>query len=92
MIDRIAGVSGTDSLSLEKIITQKWAALFMQSEPWNDWRRTGIPALYSPIGNPLGEGKFPLRYPYTQKERTLNSANIPDEGAQPALKPVWWAQ
>jgi len=92
IVDQIANVSITDSLTLEKVITQKWAALFMQSEPWNDWRRTGIPSLDSPIGNPLGEGKFPLRYPYTQKERTLNSANIPDEGTQPALKPVWWAQ
>jgi hypothetical protein len=92
IVDRIAAVSTTDSLTLEKVMTQKWVALFMQSESWNDWRRTGIPSLDSPIGNPLGEGKFPIRYPYPQKERTLNSANIPDEGSQPALKPVWWAQ
>lgn len=91
VVDRLAKVSATDSLNLEKLITQKWAALFMQSEPWNDWRRTGFPQLQSPLGNPLGT-EIPRRYPYTQKERTLNSANVPDEGAQPALKRVWWDQ
>ncbi len=91
IVDRIANISATDSLNLEKVITQKWAALFMQSEPWNDWRRTGFPKIQPAQGNPLGD-KFPVRYPYTQKERTLNSANIPDEGAIPALKPVWWNQ
>lgn len=92
IVDRIAKVSDTDSLNMEKLITQKWAALFMQSEPWNDWRRTGFPQLQSPLGNPLPGSELPRRYPYTQKERTLNSANIPDEGASPALKRVWWDQ
>lgn len=77
------------SLTLQKIMNQKWVALFCNAEAWTDWRRTGFPILEAASSNSL-DGKIPVRYPYPQKERTLNGSNVPDESAKPALKQVWW--
>lgn len=58
---------GAGSLTLDHIMTQKYIALFMDPEVFNDWRRTGIPAL-----TPNAGGNIPRRFPYPQQEVNLN--------------------
>jgi hypothetical protein len=73
------------TISLEKIIRQKYVALFTQLEPYNDWRRTGFPVL---TPNSAGvEPKIPLRLPSSQEERLYNpNATIVTD----IYAPVWW--
>ncbi|MBP7272462.1 MAG: SusD/RagB family nutrient-binding outer membrane lipoprotein [Saprospiraceae bacterium] len=59
------------TISLEKILTQKYIALYTQPESFADWRRTGIPNI--PLAD--GQTKFPRRFPYPQSERLYNSPN-----------------
>lgn len=59
---------GAGSLTLSHIITQKYIALFMDPEVFNDWRRTDLPAL-----TPNAGGNIPRRFPYPQQELNLNS-------------------
>lgn len=61
------------TISLEKIITQKYIALYSTVVPYDDYRRTGYPAL-TPVP---GAGNIPLRFPYPQTEISYNSANVP---------------
>lgn len=72
--------------TLEKVMTEKWMALFGSLEPYNDYRKTGFPAL---TVNPSGRlNVIPKRFPTPQAERVGNR-NAP----VPALtEPVWWAQ
>lgn len=69
-------------LSLDKIMTQKYIALFTNPEVFNDWRRTGIPAL-----TPNSGTQVPRRFLYPQTERDLNT-NSP-KGLTLYSK-VWW--
>jgi hypothetical protein len=74
------------TITLEKIMYQKWVALFIQCEAFADWRRTGLPAL---VPNSNGNiQSIPVRYIYPQSERLYNAANFP--GTQPLTAPVWW--
>jgi len=72
--------------TLEKIMTEKWMALFGSLEPYNDYRKTGFPTL---TVNPSGRlNVIPKRFPTPQTERVGNR-NAP----VPALtEAVWWAQ
>ena len=46
---------GSTEQKLEKIITQKWIALFPNGqEAWSEWRRTGYPKLHQVIKNNSG--------------------------------------
>ena len=56
------------TVTLKEIITQKYIALFTDPEVFNDWRRTGIPALKPNIGSTI-----PRRFLYPQGELDLNS-------------------
>ena len=58
---------GSGSLTLELIMTQKYIALFMEPELFNDWRRTGFPVLTPNAGSTI-----PRRFPYPQQELNLN--------------------
>lgn len=65
---------------LNVIITEKYVVNFSTGvEPWNDYRRTGYPAL---TPHPEGDratnpgGGIPRRMPYAENERLLNT-NIP---------------
>jgi hypothetical protein len=67
-----ANAAETDAtISLEKIMTQKYIALYYQTETWNDWRRTGFPALIPSDG----QSKIPTRWPMSQSERFYNADN-----------------
>ncbi len=75
------------SISLEKIMTHKYVALFTQFEVYNDWRRTNIPAL---TPNPNGETTaIPRRLPTPQTERLYNE-NAPNPVISDITLPVWW--
>ena len=73
------------TISLEKIMTQKYVAMFTQPEVWADWRRTNIPAL---TPNPDGEvASIPRRLLTAQSERLYNTNAVL---VTDILKPVWW--
>jgi hypothetical protein len=73
----------------ENILTEKWKALFGQIEPYNDYRRTGIPALVPrPEAAGAARSYIPKRFPLVQEERLYNP-NITPVGLD---VPVWWAQ
>lgn len=78
---------------LAMIMEQKYIALFCQSEPYTDFRRTGLPALTpKPNGatavNPNGE--IPRRLIYPQTERLYN--NKFPQPAPNMQDRFWWDQ
>jgi hypothetical protein len=78
--------SETDmTITLEKIMNQKYLALFVNVEAWSDWRRTGFPSLI-PNSNASVQG-IPRRYPTVLDERNYNPNAIV---ISDILKPVWW--
>jgi hypothetical protein len=75
------------SISLEKIMTEKNVAMFLQAEGYTDWRRTGFPTL---AANPNAAlSGIPRRLPTPQQERLYNSNAIV---VSDILSPVWWDQ
>ncbi len=75
------------TITLDKIMTQKYIALFTQPEVWSDWRRTGLPVL-SPNPNAVVNG-IPRRLvtPFDERINNPNATVISD-----ILLPVWWDQ
>lgn len=87
------------STSLERIITQKWIALYPDGqEAWSEFRRTGFPNIFKVVNN-LGSGISTdlqiRRSPFPQNEYLNNSAAVtqglsllggPDTGGTP----LWW--
>ena len=65
---------GSGGLTLEHVMTQKYIGLFLQPEVYNDFRRTGIPAL-----TPVSGTAVPVRWDYPSNEYLFNS-NL-DEGS-----------
>jgi hypothetical protein len=63
---------------LREILTEKYIALFLTIEPWNDYRRTCFPNL-TPTVNGV---KIPARLPYDARERQTNTS-IPPAQNQP---------
>tara|TARA_R110001583_G_scaffold34847_5_gene116619 strand:+ start:5199 stop:6659 length:1461 start_codon:yes stop_codon:yes gene_type:complete len=85
--------TANQSTALEQIATQNWIALFSQGvESWNEWRRTGYPALDPAAEADLNE--IPSRYNYPTLESSLNTANynaaVSAQGADNLTTPVWW--
>ena len=62
------------TISLGKIMTQKYIALFTQPETWTDWRRTDFPTLKPNPSSSLPG--IPRRLPTSVDERTYNSNAI----------------
>lgn len=62
---------------VERLMTHKYVALFLQPETFSDWRRTGIPTL-TPATDNVTSGVIPRRWPYPQGELNANSNNVPD--------------
>jgi hypothetical protein len=62
--------------AIEKIVSQKYAAFFMNSgmEAYFNWRRTGFPAFSTGAGNG-NSGRIALRWLYPATERTANATN-----------------
>lgn len=73
------------SITLEKIMTQKYIAMLTQPEAWTDWRRTDFPVLEP---NPDGDvADIPRRLPTCRSERNYNTNAIV---ISDILTPVWW--
>ncbi|NML36480.1 SusD/RagB family nutrient-binding outer membrane lipoprotein [Chitinophaga sp. G-6-1-13] len=83
-----AYASETDAtITLEKIMNQKYVALFAQIESYADWRRTGFPVLTPNPENVLNKPAIPRRFPTDINERLYNPNTI---RVNDILKPVWW--
>ncbi len=74
------------TITLEKIMNQKYLSSFLQIETFTDWRRTGFPTLTLATGAFTTE--IPRRYPYPSLERLYNGANMP-KGIT-IVNRVWW--
>lgn len=72
--------------ALEQIISEKYIADFLSIETWNDWRRTGFPAL-SLAQNPYTT-YIPRRWPYSFTEVTTNPQ--PEQQGVTTATRVWW--
>ena len=73
------------TITLNKIMMEKYVALFTQIETWTDWRRTNIPTL---MANPSGAvSGIPRRLPTSRDERLYN-ANATVVGN--ILQHVWY--
>lgn len=62
---------------LQRIITQKWIAMFPEGqEAWSEFRRTGYPKLFPVADNRsdgiIPEGEFIKRLRFTEEERNTN--------------------
>ncbi|MGN6639670.1 MAG: SusD/RagB family nutrient-binding outer membrane lipoprotein [Mucilaginibacter sp.] len=92
--------SATQEQKLERIITQKWLAIFPDGqEAWADYRRTGYPKLF-PVANNFSGGTISTetqvrRLPYPASEYTNNKPAVtqavgllggPDNGGTR----LWW--
>ncbi|MCT4590875.1 MAG: SusD/RagB family nutrient-binding outer membrane lipoprotein [Carboxylicivirga sp.] len=84
-----------DEERLEIIMMQKYIAVYMEnSEPYNDWRRTGYPAFTSEIWEAnMDHGGFqnttaPLRYIYPLSSYQRNEDNTPQVDMWEDK--VWW--
>jgi len=93
--------AATPEKNLERIITQKWIAMFPTGgwEAWTEYRRTGYPRLFPVVvNNSGGDISTDLqirRIQYPSTEYTGNAAGVaqgvqllggPDKGGTP----VWW--
>jgi hypothetical protein len=74
------------TISLEKIMNQKWLSSFLQIETWTDWRRTGFPTLSLATGAVVSQ--IPRRLPYPDDERLYNGDNMP--AGLSITDHVWW--
>lgn len=77
--------TATATVDLANIIQQKYNALFLTMEPYNDYRRTGLPAL---VPNQSSNTKIiPVRFPTPSEERNYNpKATVVSNTSSP----VWW--
>lgn len=85
--------------NLERIITQKWIAIFpLGQEAWAEYRRTGYPRLLpAPEASGMGvaKGGMAARLPYPQDEFRMNQTNYLDAltmlaGADDMATRLWW--
>jgi hypothetical protein len=92
----INNVGWTSSPNKEQaIITQKWISLngFFNFEGYNEYRRTGYPALPSSIDPAAISQTLPTRIPYPQSELNTNAGNLSKEGAINYFSSkIFWAQ
>lgn len=72
-IPRYSDLTGTDLL--QAIMHEKYKALFLNPQVWNDWKRTGYPVLT------LGAGftQAPRRFLYPEDEINTNADNVPPD-------------
>ncbi len=71
----------TNEANLERIITQKWIAMFPDGqEAWSEFRRTGYPKLFPPVANNSG-GTIDTniqvrRLPFPASQRSTNAQGV----------------
>jgi Starch-binding associating with outer membrane len=78
---------------LQEIITEKYVANFLKTEPWNDWRRTGYPVV--PLVPQAVIPTIPQRIRAPNSELSSNSAQLAATGIPTGLDgmkvKLWWA-
>lgn len=90
----------TTEEKMERIITQKWIAMFPEGmEAWTEFRRTGYPKLFPVVNNNSG-GLISTdvqvrRLPFPQNEYNTNAAEVSKAvqllgGADNGGTRVWW--
>ena len=90
--------SDTEEEKLEKIISQKWIALFPDGvEAWAEFRRTGYPKMNPVIVNEsteIPQGEFIKKMRYIEDERNLNpnatSGSLNNGQGDGMNVRVWW--
>ncbi|HAO15708.1 MAG TPA: SusD/RagB family nutrient-binding outer membrane lipoprotein [Tenacibaculum sp.] len=92
--------SSTNEEKLERIITQKWIAMFPEGqEAWSEYRRTGYPKIFPVVSNQSGgtiDTNIQIRrIPFVDSEISTNRINVqkaktllkgPDNGGTR----LWW--
>lgn len=92
----------TDDQKLERIMVQKWIAMFPYGfEAWCDIRRTGYPKLFQ-VANNLSQGVVSTgrgmrRIPFPREEFNTNEANVKEAitllgGEDTGATDLWWAK
>lgn len=81
---------GLENFTLNEIFKEKWVALFLHPETWNDARR--IDFQYTDMTlpanlNPNLNGQFIRRLAYPDSEVSRNGANVP---SVTLLDRIWW--
>ena len=78
---------------LQEIITEKYIANFLKTEPWNDWRRTGYPVV--PLVPQAVIPTIPQRIRAPNSELSSNSIQVAASGiptGEDGMKvKLWWA-
>jgi hypothetical protein len=92
--------NATFEQKLERIITQKWIAMYPEGgEAWSEFRRTGYPKLWPVVENNsdwIPDGEFIKRMSYpsviTNSSATAVAAAIASylNGHDSTFEPLWW--
>lgn len=86
---------------LERIITQKWIALYPEGqEAWSEFRRTGYPKLWPVVENfsngDVPAGEFIKRLPYPTSITNSSQSAVAEaiskylNGRDSMFSPLWW--
>ena len=92
--------AGTNEEKLERIITQKWIAMFPEGqEAWSEFRRTGYPKIFPVVSN-QSNGTIDTniqirRIPFVDSEKSTNAAGVTTAvtllgGADNGGTRLWW--
>lgn len=92
--------TATFEQSLQRIITQKWLAIYPDGEEaWAEFRRTGYPKIFNVVVNNSGgiikAGAYPERLPFAADEDTNNPKGVATGvtalgGPDNAATKLWW--
>lgn len=88
--------NATDAQKMERLITQKWIALFPNGqEGWCEIRRTGYPKVFNVAQSTGSNLQVPNRIPFDQDELINNAANYTKavqllNGADNYETKMWW--
>lgn len=92
--------AASNEQQLERIITQKWLAIFPEGmEAWSEFRRTGYPKIFSVVVNNSGglvDTQLQIRrLPFSQNEYNTNGAEVQKAiqllgGPDNAGTRLWW--
>jgi hypothetical protein len=89
-------VAGTFDQQMNQLYTQFWVSIFPNAdEVYNNWRRTGYPALV-PNNYPTNAtgGQIFRRFQYPISEQNLNTTNynaaVSHQGADNLMTRIWW--
>ncbi|TDK47995.1 SusD/RagB family nutrient-binding outer membrane lipoprotein [Algoriphagus formosus] len=83
---------GAESLTMDEIMKEKWVAMFLHPETWNDARRFdyGYKDMTLPENlNPELNGNYIRRLAYPDSEVSRNGNNVPNVTL---LDRIWWDQ